>query len=67
MAQLKYGVGIETEFSMEEPEMTKKYLKKYSSSLVIKEMCIKKSSGFILPQSEWLKSTKQQQILDAKG
>jgi hypothetical protein len=38
--------------------MAKKYVKKCSTSLALKEMEIKTTFGFYLPQSEWLTSRK---------
>jgi hypothetical protein len=50
---------LNRQFSEEEVKMTNKYMKKYSTSLAIKEVQIKTTLKFHLTQSEWQSSRKQ--------
>jgi hypothetical protein len=52
----KWGTDLNRRFSTEESQMIQKHLKKFSISLVIREMQIKTTLRFHLHQSEWLRS-----------
>jgi hypothetical protein len=45
----KWGIEINQEFTTEESQMVEKHLKKYSKSLVIREMQIKRTLRFHQP------------------
>lgn len=52
-------MDLNTEFLKEEINMAKKYLKRSSIALEVREIQIKTSLRFVLPQTEWPRSRKQ--------
>ena len=51
----KWGIELNREFTIEESQMAEKHLKKWSKSLVIREMRIKTTLGFHLTPARMAK------------